>query len=154
MIVTAVVFMGACSSQGGRSTDPALEAAVRAVIEGRDYTIDVDRITAKRGRTFSLTTPYNIRISGDSIYSYLPYFGESYAPVIGRQEGLNFDGTMSGYKVTEGRRGAIDIEFTARTFEDRYDYRLSVYPNGTAYMTVTPDRKSSVTFDGKLRLEE
>ena len=154
LIVAGAAVMTACSSQGGRSTDPALEAAVKAKIESGQYRVDVDRITPRKGRTFSLTTPYNIRISRDSIYSYLPYFGESYSPVMGRQDGLIFDGPITGYKVTEGKRGAINVEFSARTFEDRYDYSLSVYPNGTSYLTVSPDRKSSVSFDGKLRVED
>ena len=153
-LIAVAAFMAACSSQGTKSTDPALEAAVKAKIESRDYAVYVDRVIPKRGRTISLTTPYNIRISGDSVYSYLPYFGEAYTAVIGRQEGLVFDGPITGYKVSEGKRGATEIEFSARTFEDRYDYRLSVFPNGVSYLTVTPDRKSSVSFDGKLRMED
>lgn len=153
-VITVLVTMAACSSQGAKSVDPVLEAAVRAKIESKDYTVYVDRMTARRGRTVTLSHPWNIRISGDSIYSYLPYFGEAYTPVMGRQDGLNFDGKVTDYKVKEGKKGAIDIEFSARTFEDRYDYRLEVYPNGNSYLTVTPDRKSSITFDGRLRLDE
>jgi hypothetical protein len=74
--------------------------------------------------------------------------------VIGRQEGLVFDGPITDYKESEGKKGAIDIRFTARTFEDLYAYLLSVFPNGNSYLTVNPDRKSSISFDGKLRLED
>lgn len=154
LLFAGVVAIAACSPQGGKSTDPALAAAVKAKLESREFEVYMDTAIPRRGRTVTLTTPYNIRIAGDSIYSYLPYFGEAYTAVIGRQEGLIFDGPVTGYKVTEGKRGAIEIRFSARTFEDSYDYSLAVYPNGHSSLIVNPNRKSSISFDGKLKLDD
>lgn len=154
MAAAVVALAGACSSTGGKSTDPVLEAAVKAKIESRDYTIDVDRMIPTKGRTVSLTWPYSVTIKGDSINSYLPYFGEAYSAVIGRQDGLNFEGTVYNYKTSITKKGDTKIEFSAHTFEDRYNYDITVYPNGAATVHVSPDRKSSVSFDGKLKMDD
>ena len=164
LLVAATVVMAACSSQGSRSTDPALAAAVKAKLDSKEYSVhfdraipnsaSVDRALPQSNRLLNLTSDYNIRIAGDSVYSYLPYFGEAYTAIIGRQDGLVFDGPITGYKVSKGKQGAIDIKFSARTFEDRYDYTLTVYPNGSSYLSVNPDRKSSISFDGKLKMDE
>lgn len=153
-VIAAATIVAACSTQSMRSTDPAVAAAVRALVESRDYTIDVDMMSTSRGRPVTLSHPWNISVKGDSIYSYLPYMGEAYTPVIGRQDGLNFDGRLNDYVEKEGKRGSIEIEFWARTFEDRYDYRVTVFPGGASYIWVTPDRKSTVSFDGRLKLDE
>jgi hypothetical protein len=153
LVIVVAAVAGGCSTRAVRSVDPAVEAAVRERVASRDYTVYFDLMSTSRGRPIPLSHPWNIRIAGDSVYSYLPYVGEAYTPVIGRQEGLNFDGTLNDYKQTAGRRGEIEIEFWAMTFEDRYDFRLTVYPSGSSYLWVTPDRKSTVSFDGKLEIE-
>lgn len=163
LLAIATIVMAACSSQTSTSTDPVLEAAVKAKLASREYAIFFDHATPNSAilnnmphvnRIVNLTTDYNIRISGDSIYSYLPYFGESYTAVIGRQDGLVFDGPITGYKATSKSKGVTEIKFTARTFEDRYDYTILVYPNGRSYLSVHPDRKTSIAFDGMLRFEK
>ncbi len=164
LLAIAIVAMAACAPMANTSSDPALAAAVKAKLESRDYKIHFDRATPNspvldrlphlNNRIMSLTSDYNIRISGDSIHSYLPYFGEAYTAILGVQDGLVFDEPIQGYKVSERRKGYTEIKFFTRTFEDRYDYTIEVYPNGRSYLTVNPDRKSSISFDGELELEE
>lgn len=164
LFAIAAIAMTACGPMANSSVDPELAAAVRAKIESRDYTIHFDRATPNspvlsrfpnlNNRMMNLTPDYNIRIDGDMLHSYLPYFGEAYTAILGRQDGLVFDEPVTGYKVAERRRGFTEIKFTTRTFEDRYDYTIEVYPNGMCYLIVNPDRKSSISFDGKLELEE
>lgn len=163
LLAIAAVAVAGCSSVLDKSVDPVLAAAVKARLETRDYTIRFDQATSNSAalarmphlnRPVQLVTDYNIRISGDSIYSYLPYFGEAYTAVIGRQDGLVFDEPLTGYKISEKSRGYTEIKFTTQTFEDRYEYTIEVYPNGRSYLSVYPDRKSSISFDGKLELDE
>lgn len=163
LLVAAAAAVAACSSMTGASVDPELAAAVKARLESGRYKVNFDRATANSAvlsslpnasRLVNLTSDYNIRISGDSIHSYLPYFGEAYTAVIGRQNGLVFDEPITEYRISERRRGVTEIKFSARTFEDRYEYTLAVYSNGTSYLTVNPDRKTSISFDGKLDLEK
>ncbi len=163
VLAVAAIVMAGCSSMVDTSVDPVLAAAVKARIESRDYTVRFDEATPNSNifnrlphlsGPVTLSRDYNISISGDSISSSLPYFGEAYTAVLGRQDGLVFEEKVSDYKVTAKRKGYTEITFWTRTFEDRYDYTLEVYPNGRAYLMVFPDRKSSISFDGKLEFPE
>lgn len=154
LVAVAILTVASCSPQGGRSVDPVKAAAVRAQIDNRDFTIDVNRVVPNRFRSVSLNYPYNLRINGDSVFSYLPYFGEAYAPVLGRPEGLIFDAPLNGFKVGEGKRGSTEVSFSARSSEDRFDFRIIVFPNGVSSITVFPDRKESVSFEGELRIPD
>lgn len=152
LTVTASLIIAACSTQSGRSIDPVKAAAIRTQIDNRDFTINATRITPNRMSPETLVHPYNLRIKGDSVFSYLPYFGRSYAPVVGTPEGLIFDARITDFKIKEGRRGSTDISFSTRTFEDYYNFRISVFPNGNSSIDVYPGQKEAVSFDGEFRM--
>ena len=150
-----------CANTGGSSYDPVRAAAMKANMEAREFTVRFDRAIPNSAainrmpqlnRLFSLTRDYRITVSGDRIDSFLPFFGEAFTTVIGRQDGLIFEGPIINYRVSKGRRGATNVRFTTRTFEDTYDYQLTVWPNGRAFLTVSPNRKTSISFEGELVL--
>ncbi len=148
----SVAMVWGCSMPA-RTVDPQLAAAVEALVESREYAVDVDIITPQRGMPHTLSYPWNIRVRGDMLYSYLPYFGQAYTPIIGLNEGLDFDARINDYTVERGRRGQIEVTFWVMSSDDRYDYALTIYPSGEVSLTVLPDRKTSVRFDGKLHME-
>lgn len=152
--LVAILAVAACSSQGSRSVDNVKAAAVQTQIDNRDFTIIVDRIIPNKVRSVSFTHPYELRIKGDSVFSYLPYIGEAYTPIFGRTAGLVFDAPVTDFKVAEGRRGSTEITFSARTSEDRFEYRIIVFPNGASSIYVYPDRKESVGFEGEMRIPD
>lgn len=152
LLILAVILLSGCSFKGGRSVDPAMAAKVRERVLTGDYRISVDVMTPAQGRSYTLTDRWDLHIEGEKVHSYLPYVGEAYMPLIGPGEGLDFDGDVKDYMVTDGKHGALEVEFWTMSADDRYDYFITVYPSGNAYMRVSPDRKSAVTFDGKLEL--
>lgn len=125
---------------------------VNETLKSRNYTVMVDLMTTANGHNRALTHPWNIEVSGDKLHSYLPYVGEVYLPSVSTGEGLNFNADIEGYSQSTNRKGATVIKFWARSGEDRYEYALTVYPGGAATLRVMPDRKSAVTFDGRLDL--
>ena len=66
------------------------ERVVREIVDSGRIKIDVDRAVPMAGRSVNLTSPYSLEIHGDSILSYLPYFGRAYSAPYGGGEGLTF----------------------------------------------------------------
>lgn len=167
LFAAAAIGLAGCSFHGSVSTvDPALAAAVRATLESRDFTIFFDRATTlsapprinrrhhpfDRSGTFFLTTNNTINISGNFLRSTLPFIGDSHPSMFRWRNRLIFDAPITSYRMTQGRNGAFNIRFFARSFMDRYDFMITVFENGNVTMTVFPDRRSSITFDGRLRI--
>lgn len=143
-----------CGVQAGRTATPEMAAAVAERLESGYYTIYVEVMTPSRGRSITLSHPWNIVVDGETLHSWLPYVGMADMPTMpGPQDGLDFDAPIKDYSIKPGRRGAIEVEFWVMSSEDRYDYSITVYPNGRVYLRVSPDRKSAVTFDGRLSLD-
>lgn len=156
--VRFVLFLGIVLFWGGQSSfaqskqekKEQKEQAVKTVMESGRFTIDVNRAIPMKGRSVNLTSPYSLELRGDSVVSYLPYFGQAYSVPYGGGKGLRFDAPISEYKLSYKKKGVAEIQFRARTDEDYYTFNISVFPTGSATIHVTPVNKQSITFYGEV----
>ena len=107
------------------------ERAVKEAIAAKQYKINVDRMQPMRGGSRNLTTNYTLEIRNDSVFSYLPYFGVAYNAPYGGGKSLNFNASITGYTTRALKKGKIQIDFKTRSDEDNYEYRLTIFPDGS-----------------------
>ncbi len=75
----------------------SLENVVREIVESGTFTIEIDRSNPMRGASRNLFPSYEMKIEGDKVTTYLPYFGRSYtAPADPRNLGFRID-RLSNY---------------------------------------------------------
>lgn len=129
------------------------EKAVKEIVDSDRIKIDVDRAVPMAGRSVNLTSPYSLEMHGDSILSFLPYFGRAYAAPYGGGEGLTFKEVATEKEQTSKKKGRSEIKFRVKTQEDVYTFRVEVYPNGSATINVTPVNKQAITFYGDVALD-
>ena len=150
-VMLAALFAVACARTASRhDTKAETERMVQTRLDAKDYMIDVQRAIPMTGPTMALNSHYTLRIKGDSVYSYLPYFGRAYSVPYGGGEGLIFGGVIRDYEHMAGKHGAANISFEVRTKEDLYRFTLDVYPDGSTYVTVTPNNRQGINFQGTL----
>ena len=126
------------------------EAAVRTNIQNRNFTVNVIRAIPTGSRNVNLTSPYSIRLEGDMVYSYLPYFGRAYNIPYGGGEGLVFEAPVSDYRVVAGKKGSQTITFTAASDAGENRFTIDVYPGGSSQVTVIPAGRQAIRYDGTL----
>lgn len=149
-----VLFMGEQSlfAQSKKEKQEQRELEVKELIESKRFTIDVDRAIPMGGQSVNLTSPYSLEMRGDSVISYLPYFGRAYSAPYGGGNGLHFNQSITGYTCTFGKKGKTHIHFATRTDDDIYRFDIQVFSNGSATIAVMPARKQSITFQGEVAL--
>lgn len=130
------------------------EQAVREAIDAKKYKIDVNRVMPMKGGSKHLTSDYSLEIRNDSIYSYLPYFGVAYTIPYGGGKGLNFNAPLSEYTSEYSKRGNARITLKVRNEEDNYIYNITIYPNGTSSIQVTPTNRQSISFSGEMDIKK
>ena len=130
------------------------EQAVREAIDAKRYKIDVNRVMPMRGGSKHLTSDYSLEIRNDSIYSYLPYFGVAYTIPYGGGKGLNFNAPLSEYTSEYSKKGNARITLKVRNEEDNYIYNITIYPNGTSNIQVTPTNRQSISFSGEMDIKK
>lgn len=123
---------------------------VKELIDSKRFTIDVNRAIPMGGRSLNLTSPYSLEMRGDSVISYLPYFGRAYSAPYGGGDGLRFEKSITDYQTSFNKKGTAQIQFRAQTDDDTYTFNVQVFSNGSATINVTPVNKQNITFYGEL----
>ena len=87
--------------------------------------------------------PNELTITGDSISSYLPYFGERQMQVDygGDDTSIKFNGLMESYKVEPIKNHSYEISFKAKSKSETFD----------VYITVSPSLRSTIVLNSATR---
>ncbi len=152
------------SKQEKKAQKKALELKAyqdtRALIETTQYTFESDWATANRGRRINLIGNSNyLRIQNDSVYAYLPFFGERYSGGgYGDSGPIEIAELIENYKVELcEKKNRIDIKFSSKNQTERFEIQLTIFGgnNGTVY--VSSNQRSRMNYDGEfgpIRTEE
>ena len=125
------------------------EAAVKNMIESKEYVFKAQTALPTTGRTRQLNSEFDLKVSDDTLVSYLPYFGRAFsAPMNSSQGPLNFTSTDFDYKVSNRKKGGWDILIKPKDVNDPRQMALSVYDNGNASLTVTSNNRQPIAFNG------
>ena len=106
----------------------------------------------RSGQARNVTSDYSLQVKGDSVYSYLPYFGRAYNIPYGGGKGLNFKSPITNYKSEKDQKGTTFIYFNVNNEEDYMEFKLEVFDNGNASIDLTPREREPISFSGKLDL--
>lgn len=95
-----------------------------------------------------------LRIKNDSVFSYLPFFGERrFAIEYGRNNGaIEMHGAISNYNVKAGKNNSKIISFTANTEGniENFNVSITVYPNFKSELYVNGAARTFIRYDGLL----
>ena len=75
-------------------------------------------------------------LTSDALYS-IPYGGG---------QGLMFNAPIDQYTMAMGKRGAAKINFTAKSPEDQFRFRITIYSNGSSSIDVDMTNRESISF--------
>lgn len=149
----ALVGMIAVSCATGKQISDDRQQYVRSAIENGEFKINVIRAYPLGGPSIQLSSSYSLRVSGDSLYSRLPYYGRAFSAPYGGGVGLNFDGKISDYRITPGRRDRTVVSFTTISPDEKLDYVIEILPDGSGTIGVQPQNRQSIQFDGRMEIE-
>jgi hypothetical protein len=136
-------------SQSAKDKKEAKAAAITSIIEARNYVFTAEMMSPMGGMSRNLTSVYDIRVSHDTIISYLPYFGRAYsAPIDPTKNALDFTSTNFDYNVTNRKKGGWDINITFKDQPDNQKFSLAVFENGSATLQVTSNNRQPITITG------
>jgi len=92
---------------------------------------------------------YDLKILGDSLISYLPYFGRAYtAPTPGTSGGYNFTSTKFEYTAKIRKKGGWDIAIKPKDVIDFREFNLTISKNGTASLRALSNNRQLISYNG------
>ena len=148
LIVTAT----ACGSKYVQGTAPTDPADVKNLIETQQYAFRAQTVLPSGGPSRQLTSDYDMRISKNSVVTYLPYFGRAYAaPIDPSKGGIDFTSTDFQYKKTDRKKGGWNIQIIPKDAGDVRELILQVFDNGTANLRVISNNRQSISYQGFIK---
>ena len=132
--------------------DAKVAQAVEKILSERCFTVNVSMMYPRRGKAVNVTSEFSLQVEGDTLVSYLPYYGRAYNVPYGGGKGLNFTAPIQDYREARGHKGNTLISFVVNNGEDILSYTLDIYSNGSASINVISRNRESISFSGYLQL--
>jgi len=124
---------------------------ITLLVDSKEFVFEATRVMSQGGRTINLTSNYTLEIHPDLIKCHLPFFGRAYSGVgYGGDDGMKFEGKPTDYTVEKTKKAYV-IKANVRGERDSYSLMLSVYFEGSAYLTINSNNRSSISYDGDIK---
>jgi hypothetical protein len=91
-----------------------------------------------------------LTISGDSITSFLPYFGERQmgGAYGGADSAIEFKGIMENYKAVKNKKDGYDISFLAKSKSEVFNVSIKLFSNLKADISLNGNTRSFIRYSG------
>lgn len=152
LLIAIILIMATLScGQQKQLQETATNEAIASLIENQDYTFSVRTVLPSGGRAIQANSLYDLRVSKDSLVSYLPYFGRAYsAPVGGTDAGLQFTSTDFAYTTEPRKKGGWLIKIRPNDNRDIQQMFLTVTETGSASLQVTSNNRQPISYNGNI----
>ena len=157
VFITALcmILVIAAFGQDKQPTKAEIKSAkVEKSIRSGNYEITVNQANPMSGGIRNLTSDYSVRISGDSSYVYLPYFGRAYSAPYGGDGGIKASTLMDNYKVDYKEGKSYSIGFSLKATNDTYRFSITLWTDGSTSINVTCNNRQAINYLGYLKLPE
>ena len=125
------------------------EQEIKNLIDSQKFVFKAQTVYPLGGRSRQLTTDYDLRVTKESIVSYLPYFGRAYSATPGSSSGgIDFTSKDFEYTASEAKKGGWNIVIKPKDTQVARELRLTAYKNGTANLQVSSNDKQSISYSG------
>lgn len=148
IFLSAVIMVAVASmTMNAQVTDPMI---LKQMIESKNFVFTARTVNPQRGSSQVLTSEYDIRLTGDKLVSFLPYFGRAYAGVpYSGDGGIKFTSTDFEYKAVKSKKG-WGITIVPKDASEVQQMYLDVSSGGYATLQVTSTNRSMISYYGVL----
>lgn len=155
-VVAAILSACGASSVNNTPKEKLTVSKVYELIEQKDIYFEADRAIAMQGESRNLTYGYYVKISGDTLDVYLPYFGRSYtAPMDHSNLGIKFLSTDYEYNVAQARNKAFSVTIKPNKSDNPnmngVVLHFNFFEGGMANLNVNVSNRQPINFNGEFR---
>src|SRR5690349_21534324 len=103
---------------------------LKNLIQNKTYVFEPRAVIPTGGPTRQLNYNYELSLKGDTLVSYLPYFGRSYTANFSSEGPMDFRSTNFEYEITDRKKGGWEIMMLPTDTKEVRQMRLTVMDNG------------------------
>ncbi len=128
---------------------------INSIIESKTFVFKANNAYPMRGRTINLTSPYEVKVTADSIFSYLPYYGVAYTASYGGTDSpMIFDQPFETCDVEKTKNGNR-IKVSVKNGSDRLEFSFHISETGLTSLSVSSINRQAISYSGDIeKIEE
>lgn len=123
---------------------------VEHLIQSKNFVFTVQNVYPMGGMVNQMMTGFDLRMIGDSMITYLPFFGRAYSAPYGQGGAFNFTSTKFEYTVKQRKKGGWEILIQPRDHRDIQQMNFTVAENGYASLQMTSNSRQPISYTGYL----
>jgi len=143
-------FLFAISAAGAKAQELD-KAVVAKLIESKEFTFKATSMLPSGASVKQLNSDYDVKLLGDSVITYLPYYGRSYTPVISGEEGINFTSGKFEYKAKARKKSGWQISVKPHDTKEVRELIFDISDSGYARLQVISNNKQSISYNGYIQ---
>lgn len=148
ILLSALILTGFFGIATAQDLEPA---KVKEMVNSHRFLFKANTVLPQTGGSRQLTSQYDVLLTKDSVVSFLPYFGRSYAAIIGEDAGIKFTSTVFDYKAKQGKKGKWQISVKPKDTREVRELIFDVSDNGYTYLQVISNSRQNIGFWGYLQ---
>jgi len=123
---------------------------IKAIVESKTFVFKASNANPMKGRTINLTSDYDVKITKDSIFSYLPYYGVAYSASYGGTDSpMIFDEPFETCDMEKTKNG-YRVEVSTKNGSDKLEFYFNVSESGSTTLSVSSINRQSISYYGNL----
>ncbi len=162
LVLIFLLTMNVSSQETQKKTKKELKAEkkeqqmqeVKEIVESKNFVFDARNANPMNGRSITLTSDYNVKITNDSIYSYLPYYGVSHSAVYGGTESPMIFNQPFESITTENLKKGYLVKVVVKNNSDRLDFSFNISFSGSTSLTVSSMNRQTISYYGEVVKEK
>lgn len=148
--VVFALFLLSCLSISTLHAQNLDEANLKSALSGKSFVFKAQSAWPLQGTVVQLNPGFDMRVLQDSINTYLPYFGRSYAANYSNGGGISFTSKKFDYKMKDKEGGGWDITIKPTDVKDINQLIYSISTNGYATLQVISQNRQAISFYGSI----
>ncbi len=123
---------------------------IKAIAESQNFVFSARNATPMSGRSLNLTSEYIVKVTNDSIFSYLPYQGMSHSAVFGGTESpMIFSQPIETYKIEETKNGYM-VKLSVNNRTDNLNFSFHISQTRLTNLSVSSINRQPMSYSGEV----
>jgi hypothetical protein len=124
---------------------------IKSLVDNKTFVFKAITVIPKIEKTRTLTTDFGMEVRGDSIYSYLPYYGNTYQNNYSNlyTSPMGFIQKIESYKKTKDKSG-FEVNIKVNNNGDFLDLTFHISKMGDATLVASSLERQSISYTGEI----
>ncbi len=124
---------------------------VKSLIDNKTFVFKAYSVVPKNEKTKALTSDFGIEVNNDFIFSYMPYYGNTYSRdfISFTDSPMGFAQPMESYKKVKTKSG-FDIQINVKNGHDVIDLDFHISKTGDATVVASSINRQSISYNGEI----